>query len=208
MCPGWEGMSLSDAAEAVQGSTFGDRYAQWEPSATRLVDNNQDAPPIALPWRSGGGTGALTCTSIPSNPALGEAGRNPLGSLDIVGIQGPNVQVVGWAFDPDAINGINVVHFYDYGPYGTTGYPTGVANQPRDDVDRAFNVVGQFGFTALLPWTGSGPPPDLRLRHQRRSGHRELAARLPESGVARAHRFARHGQHDRWRRHRGHRLGR
>jgi len=154
--PGWEGMSLSDAAEAVQGSTFGDRYAQWEPSATRLVDNNQDVPPIALPWRSGGGTGALTCTSIPSNPALGEAGRNPLGSLDVVGIQGPSIRVVGWAFDPDAINGINVVHFYDYGPYGTTGYPTGVANQPRDDVDRAFNVVGQFGFSTLLPWTGQG----------------------------------------------------
>ena len=154
--PGWQDMTLADAAEAVQGSTLGNLYAQWEPSATRLVDNNQDAPAVALPWHRGGGTGALTCTSIPTNPALGEAGRNPIGSLDLVGIEGAGVRVAGWAFDPDAINGITTVHYYDYGPYGTAGYSTGVANLPRPDVDNVFNVVGQFGFSAVLPWTGAG----------------------------------------------------
>ena len=35
--PGWETMPLTDAAQAVQRSAFGDRYARWEADATAIV---------------------------------------------------------------------------------------------------------------------------------------------------------------------------
>ncbi len=102
---GWQTMAPTDAADAVQQSNHPDFYAQWEVRATDLVNNNQDVPPIDLPWVPGGGRGALACTSIPTDPARGEAGRNPFGSLDAATIQGTGIRVSGWAFDPDAING-------------------------------------------------------------------------------------------------------
>jgi len=38
--PGWQGMPLTDAAQAVQVSAFGDRYAQWEQEAADIVHDN------------------------------------------------------------------------------------------------------------------------------------------------------------------------
>ena len=38
--PGWDHMALTDAAQAVQVSAFGDRYAQWEKQAADLVQAN------------------------------------------------------------------------------------------------------------------------------------------------------------------------
>jgi hypothetical protein len=38
--PGWQTMPLTDAAQAVQVSAFGDRYAQWEQQAANLVHDN------------------------------------------------------------------------------------------------------------------------------------------------------------------------
>ena len=35
--PGWQAMPLTDAAQAVQVSAFGDRYAQWEQEAADIV---------------------------------------------------------------------------------------------------------------------------------------------------------------------------
>ncbi len=35
--PGWQTMALTDAAQAVQVSAFGDRYAQWEQEAADIV---------------------------------------------------------------------------------------------------------------------------------------------------------------------------
>jgi hypothetical protein len=35
--PGWDQMNLADAAQAVQVSAFGDRYAQWEAKAGDVV---------------------------------------------------------------------------------------------------------------------------------------------------------------------------
>ncbi len=153
---GWQTMAPTVAADAVQQSNHPDFYAQWEGPATTYVNNNQDAPAIALPWYPGGGTGALACTSIPSDPGLGEAGRNPLGTLDAVTIEGTTIRVAGWAFDPDAINGLGQIHFYDQGPFGVAGYGNGLANQPRADVNRVYNVAGNFGYVNTLPWTGPG----------------------------------------------------
>lgn len=153
---GWQTMVPTVAADAVQRSNHPDYYAQWEGPATIYVTDNQDAPAIDLPWYPGGGRGSLACTSIPSNPALGEAGRNAYGALDAAWIEGTGIQVTGWMLDPDAINGLGIIHFYDQGPFGTSGYPTGIANQTRDDVNRAYNVLGQYGYSTTLPWTGPG----------------------------------------------------
>lgn len=154
---GWESMSLTLAANAVQRSNYPEYYAKWEAPATDYVNANLDAPAIPLPWTAGGGGGALACTSIPTDPAAGEAGRNPLGFLDAATVVGSQLQVAGWAFDPDAANGITQIHFYDQGPFGTTGYPIGVANLLRDDVNRIYNVVGKYGYQSALPLTGPGP---------------------------------------------------
>jgi hypothetical protein len=35
--PGWDEMNLADAAQAVQVSAYGDRYAQWEATAGDVV---------------------------------------------------------------------------------------------------------------------------------------------------------------------------
>ncbi|MEP6563347.1 MAG: hypothetical protein ABJD68_19990, partial [Nakamurella sp.] len=153
---GWQDMPPTYAANAVQQSNYPEYYAQWEGPATSYVNDNQDAAAIGLPWYPGGGGGALACTSIPSEPAAGEAGRNPFGYLDTAYISGNTIRVAGWAMDPDAINGITAIHFYDQGPFGTTGYPTGLATENRDDVNRAYNVIGHFGFSQNLPWTGPG----------------------------------------------------
>ena len=153
---GWESMAPTYAANAVQRSNYPEYYAKWEAPATTYVNENQDAPAIALPWFPGGGGGALACTSIPTDPAAGEAGRNPLGSLDAAVVVGNHLQVDGWAFDPDAANGLTQIHFYDQGPFGTLGYPIGVATLTRDDVNRAYNVLGKYGFSADIPWNGPG----------------------------------------------------
>lgn len=38
--PGWEAMTVAGAAQAVQHSAFPDAYAQWEPLARQLVNND------------------------------------------------------------------------------------------------------------------------------------------------------------------------
>jgi hypothetical protein len=59
--PGWEGMSLNQAAQAVQQSNNPDLYGQWETLATGYVNDNQDAPPVDLPWYPGGGQDLTGC---------------------------------------------------------------------------------------------------------------------------------------------------
>lgn len=53
--PGWQSMSLNDAAQRVQQSNNPTAYGQWEALATGYVDRNADAPPVDLPWYPGGG---------------------------------------------------------------------------------------------------------------------------------------------------------
>jgi hypothetical protein len=45
--PNWDKIPLTDAAQAVQVSAFGDRYAQWEKQASDLVLSNYHAGPYA-----------------------------------------------------------------------------------------------------------------------------------------------------------------
>ena len=73
-----------------------------------------------LPWFPGGGGGALACTSIPTDPKLGEAGHNPMGYLDSATLNGAQIRVAGWTLDPDAINGTVSVRVADTGTAGFT----------------------------------------------------------------------------------------
>lgn len=54
---GWQGMSLTQAAQTVQGSAWPLAYAKWEAQATSLVDANQDAPALPLLDPAGAGAG-------------------------------------------------------------------------------------------------------------------------------------------------------
>lgn len=45
--PGWQTMNLTDAAQTVQVSAFGDRYAQWEAHAGDVVDGFYGQGPLA-----------------------------------------------------------------------------------------------------------------------------------------------------------------
>jgi hypothetical protein len=45
--PGWDKMPLTDAAQAVQVSAFGDRYAQWEAKAGDVVNSVYGQGPLA-----------------------------------------------------------------------------------------------------------------------------------------------------------------
>ena len=45
--PGWDKMPLTDAAQAVQVSAFGDRYAQWEALAGDVVNSLYGQGPLA-----------------------------------------------------------------------------------------------------------------------------------------------------------------
>ena len=172
---GWESMTPTLAANAVQRSNYPEYYAKWEAPATTYVNDNQDAPAIALPWYPGGGGGALACTSIPTDPAAGEAGRNPLGSLDAATVVGNQIQVVGWAFDPDAANGITQIHFYDQGPFGTTGYPdrrrqpAAGRRQPRLQCARQIRIRGDAALHRART------AHHLRLCDQRRPRHHATA---------------------------------
>lgn len=155
---GWQTMAPTDAAEAVQGSTQGDLYAKWEALATSYVQQNQDAPAIALPWAAypAGGRGSMACTSVPVDPGLGEAGHNPFGTLDAAGAQDGQIRVAGWSFDPDAVNGVVEIRVSDTGPSGATRTIGGLANLPRDDVASFYNIVGKYGFDIVLPAAAVG----------------------------------------------------
>ncbi len=89
------------------------------------------------------------------NPLVGQGQVRvgiPLGRLDGAGpIGGGAVRLQGWAFDPDQPSTAIQVAVYRNGA-GVGWFPTG---QPRPDVNSAFGVGGNHGFTVDV----SGLPP-------------------------------------------------
>lgn len=65
--PGWESMEPTVAAQKVQGSAFPEAYAKWEDQATKMVDENQDAPAKKVGDTSKGGD-AENAAAIDSQP--------------------------------------------------------------------------------------------------------------------------------------------
>lgn len=92
--------------------------------------------------------------------AIGTAGTNsllgcrtvygtvpPAGYVDVMAASGSNVTVNGWAFDPNSNSSSIPVHVYVNGGWGIDG----VANLPRGDVNGAFGISGQHGFSITVP---------------------------------------------------------
>ena len=72
----------------------------------------------------------------------------PIGFLDSASCSTFN----GWTYDPDEPSVSNVVHFYADGPAGS-GIFIGAMNvdQPRPDINSAYNVLGNHGFSFVTP---------------------------------------------------------
>ncbi|MER8036079.1 C40 family peptidase [Streptomyces hydrogenans] len=66
---GWQSLSVTQAAQAVQKSGFPEAYAKWEPLATAL----QKAIEPLLP-KTGGGDGGASPPPVPDGPAPGATG--------------------------------------------------------------------------------------------------------------------------------------
>lgn len=73
--------------------------------------------------------------------------QQPKGYFDFLGKSGSNVIASGWAFDPDAPNDSISVHLYIDGGYATSV----TANQSRPDVNSAYGISGNHGFTIIVP---------------------------------------------------------
>lgn len=93
---GWEGMSLTQAAQTVQGSAFPMAYAKWEDKARALVTANSDAEEIPLLDGSTGGgsdTGGSGDDSGSGDEA-GSATQKPMkeGTYTLTSDYGPRPQ--------------------------------------------------------------------------------------------------------------------
>ena len=109
------------------------------------------------PFCDGGGgptpTPTRTPTPTPPPPTPTPNGppnnSSPRGNLD--GVNGTDRSIWGWSFDPDNPSASNAVHIYINGPAGSgTGYAI-TADQPRADVNNAFGIGGNHGFTFQIP---------------------------------------------------------
>ncbi|WP_111767574.1 hypothetical protein [Nakamurella deserti] len=65
--PDWAGLSLTDAAQAVQYSGFPDAYAKWEPAASRLTVALSSAEPGLVDCRAGA---VAPTADTPGRPAV------------------------------------------------------------------------------------------------------------------------------------------
>ncbi|GGS81182.1 MULTISPECIES: C40 family peptidase [Streptomyces] len=66
---GWQSLSVTQAAQAVQKSGFPEAYAKWEPLATALQKAIEPLLPI-----TGGGGGGASPSPVPDGPAPGATG--------------------------------------------------------------------------------------------------------------------------------------
>ncbi len=71
--PGWQEMSLTKAAQAVQRSAYPDAYAKWEPDATALAEQLGGTVPVALTCRAGALASTATASTRAPVPGLGGA---------------------------------------------------------------------------------------------------------------------------------------
>jgi hypothetical protein len=73
--PGWQNMSLTAAAQAVQDSAYPDAYAKWEPQARTLVRGLSGAVPGELSCRAG--AAAPTAHAPERAPVTGAKAASP-----------------------------------------------------------------------------------------------------------------------------------
>lgn len=92
----------------------------------------------------------VTCSTV-MVPGDTDMGRQPIGSLDTVAVEGQKVTAAGWALDPDTAKPIPV-HVYVAGEGTAT-----TANRPRDDVAAVYPLYGRaHGFSVTVPLRSNG----------------------------------------------------
>jgi hypothetical protein len=92
--------------------------------------------------------GVDQCPGDPGYQAEGPCAP-PIGSLDGVSC---SAGITGWAFDPDSPATSLSVHVYFDGPFGTGTFGGSFdANLSRPDVNAAYGITGNHGFTIPIP---------------------------------------------------------
>ncbi|MDI3211396.1 M43 family zinc metalloprotease, partial [Arthrobacter sp. AL12] len=85
---------------------------------------------------------------------------SPEGYLDSTSIDktasGAAITARGWTFDPGSTSTSNPVHIYVTAPDGKTQGYAFTADQLRSDVNAAFRITGNHGYTAAIPITQPG----------------------------------------------------
>ncbi|MFI0722078.1 C40 family peptidase [Streptomyces sp. NPDC021224] len=160
--PGWESLSVAQAAQEVQRSAYPDSYAKWEPLATAL--QRAVEPLLAtggkIPAGSGGGTASLTgagstCTKGSPGPAPG--GGLPAGYVVPVDAPAQAQAAIRWA-----LNQLGTP--YQWGGHCTD--PHGPDPMGRCDcsslVQQAYGRAGIALPRTTYEQVGSGSPASLR----------------------------------------------
>ncbi len=112
----------------------------WDASVCSCVEGGGGEMMMSAP-----GEGELD----PPDPNSG-GGSSPIGWFD--GVNTTDRTAVGWSFDPDSSSSSNVIHFYVNGPAGSGTYiGSSTANEPRPDVNQAYNIQGNHGFKFQIP---------------------------------------------------------
>lgn len=88
-------------------------------------------------------------TPEPTPPPQGGNQYPPIGFLDGIDVNAATIN--GWSFDPDNPSVSNDVHIYIDGPAGSgTGFAI-TASQPRPDVNQAYGISGDHGYSFQIP---------------------------------------------------------
>lgn len=112
-------------------------------SATASTRQEQNAAGSAASCTGSGGQGEEEPTPTPTTPD-----RAPQGNFDVANCS----SLIGWAFDADAPSQSIAVDVYADGAAGQGRFVGRyTANQPRPDVNSAFNITGNHGFVITTP---------------------------------------------------------
>ncbi|OJV26139.1 MAG: hypothetical protein BGO26_00470 [Actinobacteria bacterium 69-20] len=99
--PGWQEMSLTKAAQAVQRSGFPDAYAKWEPDATALAEQLGGTVPVALTCRAGALASTAAAPARAAVPGLGGATPGLAGLVEAAQAEMTGLTVVSVSHDGD-----------------------------------------------------------------------------------------------------------
>ncbi len=132
---------IADEPRADVNAAFGVTGQHGFSETVPLAAGSNQVCVFAISTTNAGHT-LLGCRTVEGHP------RPALGSLDAVSssVDGRQVTVSGWTLDPNATSVSTPVHIY----VGSIGYAR-IAAEPRADVNAAFGVTGQHGFSETVP---------------------------------------------------------
>ncbi|MGF1425456.1 C40 family peptidase [Kitasatospora sp. LaBMicrA B282] len=128
--PGWESMTVTEAAQAVQRSGYPDAYAPWEPLATAL---QQAITPLLAP--SNGSSPSPAPSSSPTTgspaPSTGGACSTTGGGTDVLGTLPAGTLPAGYTIPADAPPQVQTAIRWALGQLGTPYQWGGTCTDPH-----------------------------------------------------------------------------